>query len=179
MNKRFPCSYNLMITGSARHGKDTATEFIAEQTNMTFESSSRIACEMFIFDALKIKYGYTTPEECWLDRLSSNTMRAIWYDLIKEYNTPCGTRLMEDIYAQHDIYSGIRCGEELAEGQAKGLIDLTIWIDASKRVPIEPQTSMTVTKEQADIVILNNETESVFLQKLYKICLLIKPQINW
>lgn len=163
MSKR---SFKLMVAGSARHGKDTATERIAKKTGMTFGSSSMIACELFIFEQLAPTYGYSTPEQCWRDRLCSNEMRAIWFEAFKKYNTPDPIRLMKDIYKRHDIYSGIRSGEELAAGQEAGLIDLTLWIDADERRPIEPQTSMTARKDQADIIIQNNGTEAEFIAKL-------------
>jgi hypothetical protein len=38
----------------------------------------------------------------------------------------------------------------------EGLVDYTIWVDASKRHPPEPDTSCTITSSDADFIIDNN-----------------------
>ena len=70
---------NLLIIGHARHGKDTVAEIISEFTGYKFESSSMAAARIFIFDALKEKYGYKSFNECFEDRVNR---RKEWYDLI-------------------------------------------------------------------------------------------------
>jgi len=68
----------LLIIGHARHGKDTLAELLRDTFELKFVSSSQAASDIFIFDELKDKYGYTTPEECFEDRVNH---RAEWYDM--------------------------------------------------------------------------------------------------
>lgn len=150
-----PTTIKLMIMGHARHGKDTACEYLRDKHGLTFKSSSEAACEIVIYPTLKELHGYKTIEECFNDRVNH---RQTWYDLIRRYNLKNPTRLAQDIYATNDIYCGIRSIHEFDAIEAAGLFDLSIWIDASHRLPAESQDSCTVTKQDADIVISNNGT---------------------
>jgi hypothetical protein len=141
----------LMVMGYARHGKDTVCELIP----LTYKSSSVAAAEVFLFDRLREKYGYKTPLECFEDR---GNHRAEWHHLISEYNTPDKTRLAKQILAANDVYCGIRCREEFTQAKEQGLFDLAIWVDAGDRLPPEPVSSITVTADDADIILTNNGT---------------------
>jgi len=80
----------ILILGHKRHGKDTVAQMISNHTGMTFKSSSEAAAEIFLYDALKDKYGYENPQECVEDRVNH---RAEWHDLIAAYNTPDKAKL--------------------------------------------------------------------------------------
>ena len=160
----------LMLVGHGRHGKDTVADYIYAFTGMTTQASSWAAAEIFLYEKLKDEFGYTSINECWEDRISSDEMRARWFDEIKAYNTPHLTRLMRGIYSRYDIYTGIRNSDELIAGQQEDVISLTIWVDAIERKPPEPKSSMTVTKEMADIVIDNNGTEFELKKKVLRLC---------
>ena len=160
----------LMVFGHARHGKDTAANVLARRRRCTALASSWVACEQFLFQDLRdAGHNYKTLKDAWDDRISSNEMRAFWYDSIRRLNADDPTRLMRAVYAQTDIYTGIRCCHELAEGIKTCIVDLAIWVDASERLPSEPLTSMTCTREQADIVIDNNGTEEEFLRRVKRL----------
>lgn len=141
----------LMVIGYARHGKDTVCDLLP----LKYESSSVMAAKIFIFELLKGKYGYATFEECFNDRVNH---RAEWHQLIKDYNKDDKTRLAQDIYAENDIYCGIRDKEEFFQAKGEKLFDLSIWVDASDRLPPEPSSSISLKKHHADIVIDNNGT---------------------
>ena len=149
-----------IVTGHARHGKDTVCELLALHFGLTHCASSTKANELFIFDKLKKKYHYETAQDCFNDRVNH---RKEWFDLIVEYNSPSLARLGKNIFKDHDIYCGIRNKEELDElkryfnqSDSFGINLLTIWIDASDRLPPEDTNSMSVTKKDADFVIDNN-----------------------
>jgi hypothetical protein len=72
----------LLIIGHARHGKDSMAEILQENFGLKFKSSSEAAAEIFIYDVLKGKYSYKTPQECFKDRVNH---RAEWHQLICEY----------------------------------------------------------------------------------------------
>lgn len=145
----------LMIIGHARHGKDTVCEILREQYGLQFRSSYEAAAEKVIYPLLRDVYGYRTIEECLNDRVNH---RGTWYQLIREYNTPDAARLAREIYAENDIYCGLRHAEEFAAIKAAGLFDFCIWVDASQRHPAEPASSCSLNREHADYILDNNGT---------------------
>lgn len=158
-------SPKLLIVGYARHGKDTAAEFFRDNFGLTFKSSSLAAAEIFIFDVLKDKYGYKTFDECFEDRVNH---RAEWADLINEYNREDGSKLARCIMESSNCYIGMRDPYEINACMEAGLFDLVIWIDACERLPKEDMSSIKITKDIADVIIENNQTEEIFKAKLLK-----------
>ena len=153
----------LLIIGNGRHGKDTAAEILSEHFNMSFNSSSWVACEVFIFNALKDKYGYDYDFQCFEDRVNR---RKEWYDLICEYNRKDPARLAKEILERSDCYVGMRSREEIKVCKGQGLFDLIIWIDASERLPLEPKDSFDIDRSLADVVVENNGTLNEFESKI-------------
>lgn len=157
---------NIIVIGQGRHGKDTFCE-IAETHGLSFESSSHLACNIFIFEALKEKYGYKTAEECFEDR---HNHRAEWFDLITEYNKEDKARLAKQIFRENSIYCGMRCPKELQACKDQGITDLIIYIDASERLgDTEGKDSNNITKSDADVIIENNGTYQEFKDKVDRI----------
>ena len=154
----------IVITGHAEHGKDTACEYLRDNFNISFKSSSFTACEVFIFDELKEQFGYKSKEECFADRRNN---RKLWADLITDFNNTHGLDAIgKIIFKDADCYNGIRKIVELNELKTNRIVDLVIWIDASDRKPLESRDSMDIPISSADIVILNNGSISDFHQKL-------------
>lgn len=141
-----------MIMGHKGHGKDTVCKML-EKHGYSFASSSEFMCENVVFPALKEKYNYESPEQCHTDR---DAHRQEWYQLIADFNTPDKTALAKAIYADHDVYCGIRHIEEFSAIKNASLFDYSIWVDASSRLPAEDESSCTVTAEMADLVMNNN-----------------------
>lgn len=156
----------LLIIGHGRHGKDTLAEIFAEEYGMTFKASSMAASEIFIYDKLKNKYGYSDPMECFNDR---SNHRSEWYDLICEYNKFDKARLAKDIMTTSDCYVGMRDECEISECIWQGLFDMIIWVDACGRLPMESADSINIDKSCADIVIYNNGTLVDFKSKAKKL----------
>lgn len=156
----------LMVLGEARHGKDSVCEIITRDYGLTFESSSAFVAEKAVRPWLAAKgITYSTYDEMYADRVNH---RPEWKEAISAYNTPDKTRLGRELYAIHDIYCGIRDGDELAALQAAGVIDFSIWVDASLRCPPEPATSCTVTRDMADYILDNNGPESSMASEVRK-----------
>lgn len=153
-NKKF------IIFGHKQHGKDTACEYLRDKYGISFISSSEYACEKFLYKELKDKLGYSSKEECFQDRVNH---RKLWYEAIRDYNTPVKTKLATELFKEYDVYCGIRDLEEFNAIIFEGLVDLVIYIDASERKELESSESMKLSKEQADIIIENNGS----LQELY------------
>lgn len=166
----------LLIIGHARSGKDTCAEILSKEIGMTFKSSSMAAAKIFIFDKLKEKYGYTTFEECFEDRMNR---RKEWHDLIVEYNKWDKARLAKEILSDSDCYVGMRSGEEIKECVKQRLFDLIIWVDASERVPPEGADSFQIDKSYADIIIDNNGTSEEFYWRVNKLATLLLPHFSY
>jgi dephospho-CoA kinase len=161
-NSNFP---KLLIIGSARWGKDTLAELLNEHFGLKFKSSSLAAAEIFLYDALKDKYGYQTPEECFEDRMNH---RPEWYEMICDYNKDDRARLAKGILEHADCYVGMRDRDEILECIRQGLFDLIVWVDASKRLPLESSDSFNIDSSCADVIIENNGTYEEFVEKVIR-----------
>jgi hypothetical protein len=139
----------LLILGHGRHGKDTVAEYLAKH-GFTFQSSSRAACEIFLYDLLKPHYGYQSIEQCYEDR---HNHRALWYQLICEYNETDPCRLAREILKTSDIYVGMRDRKEVETCITQGLFDLIIWVE--RDLPLEDSSSFNIDKSITDITIGN------------------------
>ena len=156
----------ILILGNARHGKDTLAELFNKYFRLTFMSSSQASADFFLYNQLKDKYGYTTSEECFEDRVNH---REEWYQAICDYNKDNRARLAQDILSRSDCYVGMRDKEEFNECVKQKLFDLIIWVDASKRLPLEPGTSFNINMSDADIIVENNGTFEEFVEKSKRI----------
>lgn len=146
----------LMVCGHGRHGKDTFCELMAP---LQFVSSSLFVAEHAVYPALREKYHYISLEECYNDRHSH---RSEWFNLIAEYNRNDSARLARQLYESYDIYCGLRSADEFFAAQDERLFDLSIWVDASKRLPPEPSDSCTIRPEMCDFIIENNRNYASF-----------------
>lgn len=158
--------YKLLIIGHGRHGKDTLAELLRDHFGLKFVSSSQAASEIFIYDDLKSKYGYASPEECFNDRANH---RAEWYDLICDYNKEDRAKLAKGILERANCYVGMRDRDEINECIRQNLFDLIIWVDACERLPKEAPDSFNIDKTCADIIIENNGTLDEFTSKVFKL----------
>lgn len=156
----------ILILGNARHGKDTLAELFNQHFGLTFMSSSQASADFFLYNQLKDKYGYTTSEECFEDRVNH---REEWYQSICDYNKDNRARLAQDILSRSDCYVGMRDKEEFKECVKRKLFDIIIWVDASKRLPLEPGTSFNIDMSDADIIVENNGTFEEFVEKSKRI----------
>ena len=161
----------LLIIGHARHGKDSLAEILHEHYGLKFISSSQACADIFIYDVLKDKYGYKTPEECFEDRMNH---RQEWYEMICEYNKNDKARLAKEILKYNNTYVGMRDTSEIKECLKQGLFDLVIWVDAQDRLPIEDFNSFNIRPNDADIIIDNNGTYEEFKEKALRLGSLLR-----
>ena len=156
----------MLILGHMRHGKDTLAEIMNEEFGYTFQSSSQAAADIFLYNTLKDKYGYTTSEECFEDRVNH---RAEWKQLICDYNKDDRAKLAKGILEHSDCYVGMRDRAEIDECMRQSLFDIIIWVDASERLPLEDPSSFDIDKSCADIIIENNGTFEQFKEKVLRL----------
>lgn len=174
----------FLVLGHARHGKDTVAEILRDEYGFTFTSSSLFCAEKVIWEAihnqqaaidrhiaagspgmaagqlieeLEMMAGREYPgyAECFADR---GNFRAAWFSLIAAYLYPDKERLAREIFAENDIYVGIRNKRELNAVLNAGLADVTVWVDASERIDQETVASCTVEPWMAMFTIDNNGT---------------------
>ena len=145
----------LLIIGNARHGKDTVCEMLQDAFDYKFRSSSAFCAERFIYNELKSKYGYKSYDECFLDR---HNHRAEWYDMIHNYCKDDFARLGREIFAENNIYCGLRNKSEFHAMRNTRVFDYAIWVDRSDHLPAENSASMSLQIWMADYVIDNNGT---------------------
>jgi dephospho-CoA kinase len=156
----------LLLIGHAQHGKDTAAEILRDVFGFNFESSSIAASKIFLYDALKEKYGYTSPEECFNDRVNH---RSEWYDLICEFNKNDRARLAKEILKTSNVYVGMRNNKEIEECLKQGVFDYVIGIYNPNK-PLEPSNSFNIDLwQKSDIVISNAGTIEDLKNKLSKL----------
>lgn len=161
----------LLIIGPARHGKDSLAEILNKHYGLKFISSSQACADIFIYDELKEKYGYKTPEECFEDRMNR---RQEWYELICGYNKDDKAKLAKEILKYNNTYVGMRDSAEIKECLKQGLFDLVIWVDASKRLPMESSNSFNISLLDADVIIDNNGTYEEFKEKALRLGALLR-----
>lgn len=143
----------ILLIGHKRHGKDTLAEMLNEEYGITYYGSSLRASEIFIFDKLKGKYDYETPEECFEDRVNH---RKEWMDLIEEYNQYIPHRLVSEILEDSDMYVGLRSIREFKSSLEYNLFDLVIGVYDSRK-PTESINSMELCPfRDSDIILANN-----------------------
>lgn len=155
--------FNILIIAHARFGKDTMAEVLRDEFGLSFLSSSEAALDTFLFKVLNDKYqlGYKTRLEAFEDRVNH---RPIWKDEISAYNDPDPHKLARHIMSTNDIYVGMRDPKEIS----RDIFDIVVWVDASKRLPPEPSTSMLMTEDHADVSIDNNGTLEEFKENIRK-----------
>ena len=142
----------LLVVGHGRHGKDTVCEML-EQYGYKFQSSSKFCSELFIFNDLKNIYGYANEDECYNDR---HNHRTEWYNMIHDYCKDDLARLGRNLFAEHNIYCGLRNRREFFAMQNEEIFDYAIWVDRTDHLPKEDPSSMSIEQWMCDYTIDNN-----------------------
>jgi hypothetical protein len=162
----------LVVIGHKEHGKGTFAALAREEFGLTVQGTST-HMSLLMFELMRETHGYATPEACYLDR---NNHRELWFDEIRRYCGNNPARVIETILTDHLICEGPRHRVEFeAAKQKTGLWDLVIFIDASKRLPLEPASSMQLTRDDADIILENNEDTWAFKQRCRALLRLLFP----
>lgn len=143
-------SKKLIVVGHGGHGKDAFAELLTETWPVDVESSSRFIAMRAVYPALG--KDYKDFKDMYADR---RNRRVEWMRLIREYNTPDLTRLARELFALHDVYVGPRNREEFLAIKEAKLFDLSVWIDASTRVPVKDD-SLQISPHDCDLSIDNN-----------------------
>ena len=139
-----------LILGDAQAGKDTYAEYLKYWYGYKFVSAFSVFGVWLRKELAKMGLVYPTYKRCYEDRVNN---RALWFSLIREYNSEDETRMTKDILLASDIYCGIRSKEELIAVSEAGIFDRVIFIISEGRIPTEDKSSNTI--------------DSAFAQKLF------------
>lgn len=140
----------ILILGHARHGKDTAAEYIRNKYSYNFQGSSLVFARL-AYETM----GYESAQECFEDRHNN---RELWHKMIAQYCHKDPARLGKLIYRNNEIYCGIRAQKELDAVIAE-FKPAVIWIDALDRLDPESDSSFKITKPPGAITISNNNED--------------------
>lgn len=154
----------LVILGHGDHGKDTVAKLIAELYDFKYVDATHIACEHMIWPLMRDIYGGHF-QHCIQDRANN---RELWARLIKSHLIEDPLSLAKPVFEEGDIYAGIRAKIEYVATKKEFDI-VTIWVDASKRVAKEDESSTTVTQKMADYTIDNNGSEDYLREQVIAI----------
>lgn len=144
---------NVVILGHAQHGKDTVAELVCKQLDILTYSSASLKAAVYISEAMRYlgtKYG--SELECFEDR---HNHRAFWGEAIALLVKDDKAKLAREVFEEGPIYCGVRRQDEL-DAIVEEFDPLLVWVDAGKRKPLEPTTSMQIQQTQQMIHIDNN-----------------------
>jgi len=153
---------NLAICGPGRCGKDTAMQWLSDNTILVNAGSTSEAAAPLVFDRIGRDFGYVDPHDCWEDR---HNHRVLWAKIIWEYNQPLGITLYEDMLKESNLLNGIRRAGELQALLDRGMIDLVVWIERD----VDEDPSLEMSSDVADVIIPNNGTLTELYQKLARL----------
>jgi hypothetical protein len=143
----------ILLLGHARHGKDTAADYLCSKLGFEYKSTSLLVAR-HLKTVLSCKYGlqYGTVQDCFNDRVNH---RAKWYDEITLFCKDNPSALGDLVYSECNVYCGIRSKVE-CEAVIRVHKPLVIWVDACDRLPIESADSMQLEYTEPWFFIDNN-----------------------
>lgn len=161
----------LLIIGPGEHGKDSVGDILRDKYGFKTKSSSMFAAEKAVYPLIADVY----PDwmACYEDRRNH---RELWYLAIKAYNLRPGPCLAAQLLEEYDIYTGMRDRNELEN--TRSLFDLVVWVDASKRLPPEPESSNKLTASDADYIVDNNGPEHALEGEVDKLATFLSTNPN-
>lgn len=145
-------SKRILIIGHGKHGKDTVAEMLRDHYGIRFMSSSRFAIDRAVWPLVKDTGVWKSADDLYNDRANHRDML---FHAIRAYNLVPGPSLAEQMFSEgYDCYVGMRSRDEFEKSRKD--FRFVVWVDASRRCPPEPGTSMELRREDADLVIDNN-----------------------
>jgi hypothetical protein len=154
---------NILVIGSARHGKTTVSQILSEEFGLLFKDSTEAICEILIFDRLSKKYGYETIGECYEDRVNK---RNEWFEIINDYSSTDGIKLYREVMSNNNIYCGMRESSHIEQCIREGVFDFVIGV-YNPRLPLESRDSFNASiLDQSDYIIINKGCISELREKV-------------
>ena len=157
-----------LVIGHKEHGKGTFTNQLERVHGLKGQSSSVFSLEHIVYPAIKDRFGYTSPAECYEDRRRDDAMRELWFNLIADFNAKDGTALARALLVDHCVYDGMRNDMELDACRAAGIFKTVFWVGASKRLPLESEKSMKIKFDPSYMIYIDNNKSKQHLNNVIK-----------
>jgi len=165
----------IAICGPGRHGKDKASEYLASISTLRYTAGTSLFAAGIVYRQWGFPL-YDDVRHCFDDR---SNHREKWAEIIGKYNADNGvTAIYRECLEFQDILSGLRWKHELLACRNEGIVDLWIWIDASKRIN-DPDPTIQYGPDDCDIVVPNNGTLFSFYRRLFNLAAtwsVLKPE---
>lgn len=146
-------SKRILIIGHAQHGKDTVAEMLRDYYGINFASSSHFAIKKAVWPMVMEKGPWESADALYADRANH---REMLFHAIRAYNLIPGSSLAEQMFNEgYDCYVGMRARAEFEK--SRHVFNTVVWVDAGDRKPPEPEGSMELRREDADISVDNNQ----------------------
>jgi len=146
----------IAIIGPSGSGKDFAGEWLGNNTLCKYKGSLSNYMNPIVAKKLKM-----SEELCWADKRKYSN---VWYKVgnVLRVNDDVAVMRMA-VNEGVDIYTGIRNRNEWKRSVQYGWINLTIWIERPNAID---DTTLELSKNDADIVIMNDSTSTAYTNKL-------------
>lgn len=141
----------VLFVGHGRHGKDTACETLAQATGWKNAGTTSVYLTELVVAELRRVGIYARPEDAYAERHQN---RDLWRRVGDEARSQNQAFLVKAALCCGQITGGCRDWPEICAVRAESLVDLIVWVDASKRLPLDP--TMSFGPEQADLIVDNN-----------------------
>jgi hypothetical protein len=148
----------ICILGPGGCGKDTAGIWFNQNTKLDFIGSNSWIMAPFIAKELGqgVEEAYNTRRE----------NRQYWRDWINRIRVKDSAIVAAMAFSQADVAAGFRAIIELEAAKARGMIDLSIWIENPN---VEPDPTLEIQARDCDIVVYNTASLKDFYQRLWKL----------
>ena len=161
----------IAILGYSGAGKDTMAELLRDWYGYAYTQATKFILENFLWSEFSLHSKYNTFEEAYEDRINC---RQLWYDMICEINKKDPATIANTVYAESDIYCGIRSWKELEA--AYDTIDRIYWINCGERISVESGSNeihadllyKDVKWRDKLVILQNHESIMKFKVNIYK-----------
>lgn len=160
----------ICIAGHGEGGKDDAAKYLVKHAGFRYKAGTSWYARHYVFDWFASQgVYYTDALTCWQDRRDH---RKIWADCIAQINEADGAALYRECLADgNDILTGIRQRREMEAVKRANLVDVWVWIETGKRVPVDP--TQEYGSEACNLSVNNTGTLAEYEQNLRALTLLI------
>jgi len=149
----------VLFIGHGRHGKDTACSALAAATGWVNAGTTSLYLANHV-----AQRALRPAAEVYATRHQN---RDLWRRIGDEIRQRDPALLVKEALRVGPITGGCRGLPEVRAVRAESLVDLIVWVDASKRLPPDP--TMEFGPEEADIVVQNDGTEAELIRKIQRL----------
>lgn len=154
----------VLFVGHGRHGKDTACEELSKATGWKNAGTTSLYLTPYVIKEYeRLGMGHLR-NDAYLHRHQN---RELWRRVGDEIRQNDPALLVKEALKVGPITGGCRGLPEIEAVRRESVVDLIVWVDASKRLPPDP--TVEFGPEVADLILANNGTEAEFRYKIQRL----------